>query len=87
MDIYTHDDLQRDRNDRSHGGHYGYDVDSDKYSFDLDEWALGPGLKDFSLMAAWCINNCSNKWSMDWNSEMVIFEDIHDAMAFKLRWM
>lgn len=87
MNTYTHYDLKRDRNDRSHDGHYGYNVDLDKYSFDLDHFAGGPGLKDFYLIIAWCIDNCSNKWFIDWNSETVIFEAMHDAMAFKLTWL
>lgn len=87
MDTYTHDNLKRDRNNRSHNGHYGFDVNWFKNEIDLDYYAGGPGLKDFYLMIAWCIDNCSNKWFMDWNSESAMFENIHDAMAFKLRWL
>lgn len=86
MNTYTHDDLERDKNDRWHEGHYGYDVEWLKNEVDLNYFAGGPGLKDFYLMVAWCIDNCNNKWSLLWNEECAEFDDTSDAMAFKLRW-
>ena len=87
MKLYTHDDLERDRNDKTHSGHFGYDVEWLKNEVNLDHWAGGPGLGNFCSMVAWCIDNCNNKWSLHWNEECAMFDDESDAMAFKLRWI
>ena len=85
MNTYTHDDLERDRNDRTHDGRYGYDVEWLKNEVDLNHYASGPGLRHFYSMIEWCIDNCNNKWSVHWSEECVMFDDETDAMAFKLR--
>lgn len=60
-------------------------------SFDFNGWtwkpkyAIAHKTKEYSKAGEWCKENCKKRW-YSYLNKFWFFEDINDAMAFKLRW-